>query len=134
MIIVLTFDCRSIKTDTFSSFEVQLMQVDSRNPVLCVLVYRPPKVNKNFISEFTGFLGGIMMKYDRLVILGDFNIHICCPSNGLARKFLNLIDLFNLVQSVTGPTHKLGHTLDLVLSYGLTVCDFEIMETGFSDH
>ncbi len=110
------------------------MQIDSRNPVLCVLVYRPPKVNKNFISEFTGFLGGIMMKYDRLVILGDFNIHICCPSNGLAREFLNLIDSFNLVQSVTGPTHKLGHTLDLVLSYGLTVCDFEIMETGFSDH
>ncbi len=27
------FDCRSIKTDTFSSFEVQLMQIDSRNPV-----------------------------------------------------------------------------------------------------
>ncbi len=128
------FDCRSIKNDTFSSFEEQLMQIDSRNPVLCVLVYRPPKINKNFIHEFTGFLGGIMMKYDRLVILGDFNIHICCSSNGLAREFLNLIDSFNLVQSVTGPTHKLGHTLDLVLSYGLTVCDFEIMETGFSDH
>ncbi len=128
------FDCRNIKNDTFSSFEEQLMQIDSRNPVLCVLVYRPPKINKNFIHEFTGFLGGIMMKYDRLVILGDFNIHICCSSNGLAREFLNLIDAFNLVQSVTGPTHKLGHTLDLVLSYGLTVCDFEIMETVFSDH
>ncbi len=35
---------------------------------------------------------------------------------------------------MTDPTHKLGHTLDIVLSYGITVCDFEIMETGFSDH
>ncbi len=36
--------------------------------------------------QFTGFLGGIVMKYDRFVILGDFNIHICCSSNGLARE------------------------------------------------
>ncbi len=38
------------------------------------------------------------------------------------------------MQTVTGPTHKLGHILDLVLSYGLAVCNFEITETGFSDH
>lgn len=32
------------------------------------------------------------------------------------------------------PTHQLGHTLDLVLSYGLSLCDLEVVENGFSDH
>lgn len=75
-----------------------------------------------------------MTKHDRLLMIGDFKIYVCFPSNFLARYFLNLIDLFHLVQSVTGPTHEHGHTLDLVLSYGLAVCHLEITDTGFSNH
>lgn len=66
------FDCQSMKTDIFSSFEVQLMQIDLRNPVLCALVYRPPKTNNDFIPEFTEFLVGIMTKHDRILMIGDF--------------------------------------------------------------
>lgn len=50
------------------------------------------------------------------------------------RVFLNLIDSFNLVQSVSGPTQEHGHTLDLVLSYGLPVLNLEICDAVFSDH
>lgn len=56
------------------------------------------------------------------------------PGNPLARDFLNLIDSFNLVQSVLGPTHVQGHTLDLVLSFGLPVYNLEVCEVYFSDH
>lgn len=80
------------------------------------------------------FLADIMPKYDRVLIVGDCNIHVCCPENPLARDFLNIIDSFNLVQSVTGPTHERGHTLDLVLSYGLPVFNLEICDAFFSDH
>ena len=41
----------------------------------------------------------------------------------MAKDFLNLINSFYLSQSVSGPTHENGHILDLVLSYGLHVCD-----------
>lgn len=75
-----------------------------------------------------------MSKYDRVLIVGDLNIHVCCPNKLLARDFLNLIDAFNLVQSVSAPTHEHGHTLDLVLSYGLPVCNVEIFDAVFSDH
>lgn len=44
---------------------------------------------------------------------------------------LRIIDSFNLVQSVTGPTHERGHTLDLVLSYGLPVFNLEICDAFF---
>ncbi len=52
----------------------------------------------------------------------------------MAKDFLNLIDSFNLVQSVSGPTQERGHTLVLVLSYGLPVFNLEICVAAFSDH
>ena len=75
-----------------------------------------------------------MRKYDRVLIVGDFNVHVCCPDKPMSKGFLNLIDSFNLVQSVSGPTQKHRHTLDLVLSYGLPFFNQEICDAVFSDH
>ena len=88
------------------------------NPVLFCLIYRPPKSNRDFITDFSDFVASVMCRSDRIFILGDFNIHICWPSKPLVREFLHLVDSFNLVQSVTGSTHQYGHTLDLILSLG----------------
>lgn len=79
----------------------------------CV-IYRPPKHNKDFISDFARFLTEIPPKYDRILTVGDFNIHVCCTEKPLTKDFLDLVESFNLVQSVSGPTHEHGHTLDLV--------------------
>ena len=79
-------------------------------------------------------MAGIVLNTDRLLIIGDFNIHVCCDSRPLVKDFLNLIDSFNLKQSVTAPTHEKSHTLDLVLSHGLNVCISEIYDVPISDH
>ena len=76
----------------------------------------------------------IMPKHDHVLIVGDFNVHVCCPDKPMARGFLSLIDSFNLVMSVSGPTQEQGHTLDLVLSYGLPVFNLETCDAVFSDH
>ena len=116
------FKCKQISLSTSStSFEHSLFELGHSNTVLCAVVYRPPKYNRDFLTEFSVFLADLMPKYDRVLIVGDFNIHVRCPENPLARDFLNIIDSFNLVQSVLGPTHERGHTLDLVLSHGLPV-------------
>ena len=47
---------------------------------------------------------------------------------------MHLIESFNLTQFTTGPTHKLGHTLDLVLSCGKPICNMEVIDTCLSDH
>ncbi len=101
--------------------------------LLCAVVYRPPKYNKNFIQDFADFVAGIALIYDRFFyfIMGDFNIHVCCESKLLVKEFLSLIDSFNLTQSVTGPTHEKGHILDLVLSYGLCITINEICDRYF---
>ncbi len=98
--------------------------------VLCAVVYRPPKYNKNFIQDFADLLAGIALKYDRFLIIGDFNIHVCCESKPLVKEFLSLIDSFNLTQSVTGPTHEKGHTCCRMVYVLLSVK----YVTGISDH
>jgi len=102
--------------------------------VMIAVVYRPPKPNKDFLNDFAAFLGDIIQIYDRILILGDFNIHVCCPSNSLAKDFSALVDSFGFEQLVKGPTHSIGHTLDLVLSYGLPIQNIDVCNAGFSDH
>ena len=50
------------------------------------------------------------------MITGDFNIHVDDALDRDARRFLDLPESFGLSQCVTGPTHKQGHTLDLVIT------------------
>ena len=130
-----TFKCKQRKVlSSPQSFEVTLFEVGRSDPVLCAVIYRPPKYNKDFVNDFSGLLAEIMPKYDRAIFLGDFNIHVCCPEKPLVKDFLSLIDSFNLVQCVSGPTHEHGHTLDLVLSCGLSASNLEICDDAFSDH
>ncbi len=115
---------------SFSSFELSLFELGRSLKMLGAVVYRPPRYNK----DFSAFLAYIMPKYYHVLIVGDFNVHVCCPDNPMVKDFLCLIDSFNLVQSVSGPTKERGHTLDLVLSFGLPVRNLEICDAVFSDH
>ncbi len=102
----------------FQAFEIQ-----ATTPVLCAVIYRPPRANKDCISELIAFFADIVLKYDNIV-MGDFNVHVCCLTNPLAKDFISLIDYFGFQQMVTGPTHTHGHTLDLVLSLSLVVSEY----------
>lgn len=88
-------NCRRLSAYSYSIFELSIFELNLSNPVLCAVVYRPPKYNKDFIEEFSVFLAEIMPKYDRVLIVGDFNIHVCCPVKPLAKAFLNLVESFN---------------------------------------
>ena len=58
----------------------------------------------------------------QLIILGDFNYHLDCINNSLATQFKSLLKSSNLSQHVVGPTHKHGHTLDLVITRSIPGC------------
>lgn len=128
------FKCRLITTNTYSSFELQVFVLDNNCSILCAIIYRPPKANQNFISEISEFLAEFLPKFDKILICGDFNIHVCCSANQLGNDFRDLLDSFDLTQLVAGPTHNLGHTLDLIITYGLSVSVKEISVTPLSDH
>lgn len=65
--------CQQIPSVTYFSFELQLYKQNSSPPLLCAVVYRPPKHNKYCIQDFENFLF-----YGGFLISGDLNIHVCC--------------------------------------------------------
>lgn len=70
-----------------------------------------------------------MQRCDQVLIVGDFNINVCCPKKPLVTDFLDLVDSFNLFQSVDSSSEEHVHTLDLVLS----VINLETGDAVFSD-
>lgn len=108
------FNCSPYSLGNFSSFESLGFMINGKAPLLCVLIYRPTKSNSGFIQEFSDLSALIMPSFDRVLILGDFNIHVCCPSgSSFIMDFIHIVHSFNLAQSVEGPTHLKGHTLDM---------------------
>ena len=58
----------------------------------------------------------VILSNERLLVLGDFNIHVDVPNGIDAVKFLDLLESLGLEQHVTEPTHIFGHRLDLVIT------------------
>lgn len=61
------------------------------------------------------------MKLSSLIIAGEFNIHIDDDCNLFARSFISVMDSFNFIHYVSGPTHSKGHTLYLVFTVCLNI-------------
>ena len=59
-----------------------------------------------------------LLEYNTLkgcsLIVGGFNFHYDVPTNTYTSWLIDLLDSFNLRQSVTTPTHRSGHILDWV--------------------
>jgi len=85
------------------------------------VIYRSPSQSvQRFLDEFSDLLELVSVSSGKLLIVGDFNIHVDDPSCSVARKFLSLLDTFGLTQHVNFPTRfqsgRPGHSVDLVLS------------------
>ena len=94
-----------------ASFEylVSLLQCNSIS-LRVVVVYRPPSQSTKcsgdqVLAEFSDFLQLLTVTSGKLLIVGDFNIHVDVSSNSTASKFLSLLDSFGFSQHVGGPTH-----------------------------
>ena len=60
-----------------------------------------------------------MLSTDKVIVVGDFNIHVDVENDSLNINFNSILDSIGFSQSVQRPTHCLNHTLDLVLTYGI---------------
>ena len=80
-----------------------------------VIVYRTSQASL-FFDEFASFLESLSITSTPLLITGDFNFHVDVNHDQNARRFLDLLDTFNLKQHISTPTHRSGHTLDLIIT------------------
>ena len=106
--------------DRFSQFElldccIKINKISTR----VVVVYRPPIVGniqyEEFAREWSLYLERFIEVQEELLIVGDFNIHVDTV-NSLSDSFTNILDANGLKQHVDQPTHRKGHTLDLVIT------------------
>lgn len=55
------------------------------------------------LPEFAEFLSNLVILYDKLVIIGDFNVHVDNNSDALGIAFSSLIEYFVFAQNVLCP-------------------------------
>lgn len=118
----------------FNSFECLVLSVSAPITTVIATVYRPPKTTEHFLSEFAELLSMLCLKFERTLILGDFNIHIDKKDSAMTKDFLSLLECFDLKQLVDCSTHIKGHTLDLVIANGSFVSQFSSADLGLSDY
>lgn len=69
-----------------------------------------------FVNLFSTLLENTISISTQFIITGDFNVHVDDDSDREARAFIDILDSANLCQHIHEPTHKGGHTLDLLIS------------------
>jgi exonuclease III len=130
-----------IETTSFENMECTL-DIKDQSPLHIIIIYRPPPSEKNkftyqmFHNEFSEFLDAQVLSRGRLLLIGDFNIHVDNPTGENVSNFLNLIHSTGLEQHVTKPTHKDGHTLDLCITPNESTYlkDISVDNLDISDH
>ena len=100
---------------SFLSFEHQAIILESQTSVLLITVLSTIKAY-SFALTKTSEMSVSFTNHDRILITGDFNLHIDNVSDFNAMDFLQLLHSFDFIQHTAGPTHNCGHTLDLVIS------------------
>ena len=124
-------DATSFKS--FESIETNLRS----NSMSTRLIYRPSSSSLSlFFDEFSSLLEHVCILPGNVITIGDFNIRADIPDYSAARKFNDLLGIFNLKKHVASSTHKNRHTLDLIITRcnDLSVSNVSVVDPGISDH
>ena len=105
-----------------------------------IIIYCPSssKVKKysmtSFYKEFCELTAHYTLTMEELIMCGDFNFHVNDLSNDEATKFTIILDSYNLMQHITGATHRSQNTLDLFITrYSTHLIGYKI-DFQTSDH
>ena len=84
-------------------------------------VYRPPYsttcpvTNAMFLNEYTVWLADLLPSYNKVVIMGDFNLDVL-DEVGDPVTFIDINGALGMKQLVTFPTHRSGSALDHIFT------------------
>jgi len=114
-----TIDVQRVEDTQAVSFESLHLLISTRlnGPRLrLLLIYRPPNTSTSiFMEEFGSLISEVITLREKLVVLGDFNIHVGKNPDRPGELFLDLIMSLGLVQLVQDPTRK-SRLIDLLLT------------------
>ena len=133
-----SFIAKQLPSKHFLSFEhtVVRLPLAKKKYLYLVSLYRVLFVPvATFFDEFSDLLGVITIPNEHFVIAGEFNIHMESDTPN-AKQLKEILDMYDLKQHVSFPTHNKGHTLDLVLTSkdSNILNDLEVTENDLSHH
>ena len=101
-----------------------------------IAIYRHGAIsNAQFLTEFYNFVESTQQSFNNFIVCGDFNLHFNDFLNSDIIEFNKILSSFSLTQHIKGPTHKLGNTLDFVISNpDVKVSNVNIDLQTLSDH
>ena len=94
-----------------------------------IIVYRVPGGNvKSFIDKFADFLEDKKLCFDRILLLGDFNISLNVNTDA-SRLWALFMEEFGLIQHFKSQTHKSGGLLDYQVIWSSEILINVILKT-----
>lgn len=111
--------------------------------LIIICIYRPPKIDKESIEIFLNCLSDLLDiiqdKFGnyKVIIAGDFNIHMENSNNNTTNMFLNLLLSHNFSQTIFQPTRFTQNTqsiLDNIFINFNSQHTGEVIKTALSDH
>ena len=106
-------------TPSYSSFEhiAYSLSVPGTDKIVMISLYRLQHVSTNdFFKDFVELLEILSTENCMLIIAGDINIHMDIGSDQHTNEFTQILESFDLHQLVSGPTQKLGHQLEVIIT------------------
>ena len=105
----------SVKNN-FDTFQYQIIIFNGTVKTIFVCIYRFQETLK---SVFFEELNALLVQLDPcnpIILVGDFNFHFEISNLSEVRELTSITSSHGLSQFVFGPTHKRGHTLDLLFA------------------
>ena len=104
-----------------ASFQFARWAITSTSKHTIIGIYRPPYSINNqftlssFLDEFTNWMADQILISKKIILMGDFNIHINRKNDNDAQTFINTIEALGLQIINFKATHRYGNTLDLII-------------------
>ena len=111
-----SFSPSIVSSPVFRSFEIIILSFRSDyKSFVAACVYRPPgSCTIQFLEDFLALSGFLSSIGSNFIICGDINVHLDVECGDRSR-FNDILQCCSLSQCVSGPTHILGPTLDVLI-------------------
>ena len=104
--------------------------------IVIVVIYRPgsQQADTTFFEGFSDLGERVAAMSAPVIMLGDINIRIDDASLSSTSNFMDIVTGCGMQQLVTEPTHRAGHTLDVVIVHNTTSATVVVEPPVISGH
>ena len=105
----------SVKNN-FDTFQYQIIIFNGTVKTIFVCIYRFQETSKSVFFDELNALLLLIDPCNPIILMGDFNFHFEISDLSEVRELTSITSSHGLSQFVSGPTHRKGHTLDLLFA------------------